>query len=64
MFEIGFGILTISVCAMALISVPLVRRIKHKLKELKDEREAELLRQYPELAEIVESELGPGSGFR
>lgn len=63
MFEFGSNMLTIGGCTVVLVAMPLARCIGRKLKERKSEREAELLRQYPELAEIVESELGPCSGF-
>ncbi|MDP3843830.1 MAG: hypothetical protein Q8Q81_14885 [Oxalobacteraceae bacterium] len=64
MFDFDLDTLRISGCAVVLVAMPLARYIGRKLKERKNEREAELLRQYPELAEIVESELGPCSGYR
>ena len=57
MLDFSFSTIAITVGA-GLITVPLARRLKRKLSARRAALEAELLRQYPEVAEIVADESG------
>ncbi|NPC58165.1 hypothetical protein [Caenimonas soli] len=60
MFDSTIDILALSICALGLIALPLIKFIKRRKAEL----EAELLRQCPELVEIVASKTGSESSCR
>jgi 2-oxo-4-hydroxy-4-carboxy--5-ureidoimidazoline (OHCU) decarboxylase len=49
--------LFLAVCALVVI-IPLAARISRALRKKRERDEAELLREYPELAEIISSQKG------
>jgi hypothetical protein len=52
-FENAYFLFTLAVCVAAAVLLPLISRITSQVRQLREEQEAEFLREYPELADLL-----------